>query len=257
MRARDVYGTASSCCRGAEWLRGDPAAAGFPQPRHVEVWLVSLDRPPSPAAPLSECLTGAERARCARFATPELRRRFANCRALLRTLLAHRLGIPPAEVPLELGIHGKPFVRSDGPGRRLRFNVSHSAGLAAIAVAADVAVGVDIESMRADIEYDEVARSFFTAPEMAALDAVSGSDRIDVFYRIWTRKEAALKAFGVGIGGADPLQIPLVRVIRERPERGALGASVLGLLDLPAVQGFAGAVAVPAPDWSASWKVWG
>src|SRR5260370_39924018 len=113
-------------------------------PGEVDVWRGSLARGNASPAPAEEAL------RAARFATPPLRRRYLRAHAALRTILSS-----VTNVPLEFGIHekGKPFLAS---APEIRFNLAHSRGMALVAVAPDVEVGVDIERIRPLPEYAAV-----------------------------------------------------------------------------------------------------
>jgi len=105
----------------------------------------------------------------------------------------------PAEIRFRYEKNRKPEIvyaqNSDG----LRFNVSHSLGLAVIVVSLGRAVGVDIEKVNPKLEYLEIARRFFSEREYQALIALSPSERQRAFFACWTRKEAFLKATGVGL----------------------------------------------------------
>jgi 4'-phosphopantetheinyl transferase len=120
----------------------------------------------------------------------------------VRFLLSRYLGIPAAEIRFECQpsrsrnwLHNKPA--------RLRFNLSHSAGLALIAVSADHRLGIDIEKIRADVYITALAERFFSIRERAGLRALPDHLRVPGFFACWTRKEAFLK--GTGNGLAFPL----------------------------------------------------
>lgn len=184
----------------------------------IRVWIVGLDagipghsesdadalEPGPELAILSE----DERARAARFVRARERRRFARCRAALRQILGELLDRPPGSLRFRVRAAGKPELEPDtgsGPETQLspalRFNVSHSADLAVIAVAVGREVGVDVERLKAIGEAERIVESFFTPAENATFAAIPESDRPATFLRGWTRKEAVLKAFGSGIAG--------------------------------------------------------
>jgi 4'-phosphopantetheinyl transferase len=117
--------------------------------------------------------------------------------------LAAYLDVNPAEIVLVLDDHGKPRLRSPDYAW-LHFNLSDSAEVVVFAVARGREVGVDVEQVHADFPVDEVARRFLSLCEQNALAASAQQDRVDFFYQLWTRKEALLKALGVGLGGAQP-----------------------------------------------------
>lgn len=184
----------------------------------VRVWIVGLDEgilgdsesdadalEPGPELAI---LSEDEHARAARFVRARERRRFARCRAALRQILGELLDQPPGSLRFRARAAGKPELdpaASAGPEAArlisLRFNVSHSADLAVIAVAVGREVGVDVERMKAVGESERIVASFFTPDENAAFAAIPESERPVAFLRGWTRKEAVLKAFGSGIAG--------------------------------------------------------
>jgi 4'-phosphopantetheinyl transferase len=137
-----------------------------------------------------------ERQRAERFKVARPRRQFVITRAALRLLLAGRLGRPPHALGFATGPHGKPFLVAEGPAP-LSFNVSHSGERALVAIGPRP-LGVDIEDLARDGDLDLVARGVFTAAEQAALSAESGAGRVALFFRLWTVKEALIKARGCG-----------------------------------------------------------
>lgn len=124
--------------------------------------------------------------------------RAALGRAPLRALLGRYLGLPGERVELIAGAHGRPSL---GPAhdRSLAFNWSHSGTRALVAVARGVAPGIDLEQPRERPKALALARRFFTPAEALALAALSPAVRSAAFLRVWTAKEAVLKAHGGGI----------------------------------------------------------
>jgi 4'-phosphopantetheinyl transferase len=169
------------------------AAAHLCQVDGIDVWDIALDVPPPGADRL---LDAGERARAARFAFERDRGRFVAGRAALRAVLAGYLGADPAALAFTLGPHGKPALLG-GP----TFSFSNSQGRALCAVGRGREVGVDLEALRPVPDAAGIARSVLTAEEQAAWQAAGGGDR--AFLRLWTRKEAALKALGLGLAALD------------------------------------------------------
>ena len=136
------------------------------------------------------------------------RRRFVSCRAALRQILGSLLDAHPGSLQFRAGGQGKPELVSDGPGGEssdwrhpLRFNVSHSAELALIAVCRGRELGVDIERVRPMAEADRIVASFFSTAEQATFALIPDDARALAFVRGWTRKEAVLKGLGIGLAG--------------------------------------------------------
>jgi len=162
-------------------------------PADVRVWRVELDRPEKEVAALGGVLTADELLRAGRMKSEQGRIRAVVTRAALRKLLAQEVGRKPEEIAFSVGSHGKP--RLDDSSAGVRFNLSHSAGLALIAIAHDAEVGVDLEEIKPRADLRGVARRVFTQAEREAVE-IGGET---AFYHHWVAKEAFVKATGRGI----------------------------------------------------------
>jgi 4'-phosphopantetheinyl transferase len=121
-------------------------------------------------------------------------------RAPLLALLAVYLDAEPASLELRNDEFGKPRLLVDGAEHPdLQFNWSHSGGHALVALARDVAPGVDIEQRRDGVKTLEIAQRFFAPDEARTLAACAGAEREALFFRLWCAKEAVLKALGRGL----------------------------------------------------------
>lgn len=128
-------------------------------------------------------------------------------RAPLLAMIAAYLDIDVIDITLVDGEFGRPMLAA-GHGTTLDFNWSHSGGQALVAVAQGIAPGIDIERVRARPRALLIADRYFCADEIAALGALSDTQRSHAFLEIWTAKEAVLKALGRGIAfGLDRLAI--------------------------------------------------
>lgn len=155
---------------------------------------------PDPAQQLSPLLSLAERERCARL--PDIHAsRAIVARALVRTELAAALGVTPSSLVFVAGRHGKPALLD--PPRPLAFNLSHSGEWVVLAwhTGRDaLPLGVDVEQRfngRRDVM--RLARRYFSRPEQLSLEALAGAAREALFYRLWTLKEAWVKAHGLAL----------------------------------------------------------
>ncbi|MEI7035214.1 4'-phosphopantetheinyl transferase family protein [Fulvimonas yonginensis] len=161
-------------------------------------------------------------------------------RAPLLALLGAYLGMPPARLRLTAGSHGRPAL---SPPASLRFNWSHSGPLAVVALARGIEPGIDVERVRPRPRALEIARRFFAPAEAQALAALDAQAREAAFLRLWTAKEAVLKALGRGLAFGlhrldvedDPESPRLRRFDGETPahwqlRRLALGADAVGAL---------------------------
>jgi len=168
--------------------------------KEVHTWSVRLDVRPEAWARLYATLSQDERDRSARFRFARDRLRFVAARGTLRALLGRYLRTRPGRIRFSYNAFGKPEL-SPAFGSRLRFNLSHSAGLALIAITRDAAIGVDVEYIQPHPDYAEIARSTFSAAELDELDRVPSELYDEAFLRRWTRKEALVKARGEGLAG--------------------------------------------------------
>jgi len=163
----------------------------------VDLWLWRLDCPDAETEGFRTHLTPDETDRADRFVRPRDRSRFITGRGRMREILAGYMSLAPADVRFGTVAREKP-VLLDGPA----FNLSHSDGWAALCVApgfsdAALPLGIDIEAFR-DVESD-LANRVFSPRECAALADLSQTARATGFFRGWTRKEAVIKALGLGL----------------------------------------------------------
>ncbi len=161
-------------------------------PNDVHVWRIDATHGVLDTSPLSE----KEQERAARFKFERDRTRFIVAHVALRKILASYLLATPAGLEFEEGPHGKPHLI----GYRLFFNLSHAGDIVLVAVAGSSEVGVDVEVVSRDVEHEPLAKRFFSTSEVEAFQAIDeGQARIDAFFKLWTRKEAIVKAIGEGL----------------------------------------------------------
>ena len=139
-------------------------------------------------------LDDEEKMRWRRFPTAAPRRRFALCRAAARRVLAERLGCSNRQLSFGKGRHGKPFALVDGECAPGSFNVSHSGGHGLIAVGSREHLGVDVEERAPGRDLDGIGSMVFGPTEQRVLALAAGSRKLRIFYRLWTMKEALIKA---------------------------------------------------------------
>lgn len=164
----------------------------------IHVWSVNVGSWLPYLETLSESLNHQEHARAARFRFERDWRRFILCRGLLRTLLAGYLSREPDAIEFRFGAHEKPELAGDALPR-LEFNLSHSDQAALFAFAAGKRVGVDIERVRSGVDVNGLAQQVLTPAEIDKLSAAAEKEREDLFYAMWTQKEAYIKAIGLGL----------------------------------------------------------
>ena len=146
-------------------------------PDAVHVW--TLPVPPGPEDEGLDLLDTGETARWHRFRRPETRRLFAVAHALVRTALSRYAAVDPRDWRFTAGEHGRPDLA--GPQTGLSFNLTHTDGLAACAIARGLAVGIDAERRGRRLDLDGMARVAFAEPERAQFAAAAPERRGDVF----------------------------------------------------------------------------
>lgn len=145
---------------------------------------------------LSKLLNRDELDRAERFHFPIHQERFTITRGLLRKTLSLYTGISPETLIFHYGEHGKPFLANNDTD--LRFNVSHSHDMAVFAFTVHKEIGVDVEKTEASFK-ESVAKRFFSPDEYTELMQLPETERVVAFYKIWSRKEALIKALGKGL----------------------------------------------------------
>jgi len=174
----------------------------------IHIWPVKLIASDQAVAAFEKTLSAQEAERCGRFHFEQHRRAYALAHGALRWLLARYLGIAPDQIAFRYGPAGKPAL--DLTGAPLEFNMSHTQDLAVYAFARRCQLGVDVEHVKPMPDLESVARRFFSAEECSELFALAAEQRVQSFFRCWTRKEAYVKATGEGILMAlDTFQVSL------------------------------------------------
>lgn len=219
----------------------------------IHVWCASLAQPLSRFQMLSQTLCLDERLRAERFHFEKDRKHFITGRGILRTILGCYLNVEPNRLQFRYGKNGKPaLVDTFGKGR-IRFNLSHSEGLALFAFTRDHEIGVDIEHIHDIFEMNQIAEQFFSVRENAVFRALPKSKKKEAFFYCWTRKEAFIKALGDGL--YQPLDKFDVSLVPDEPARllrtygDSKEASRWIIQDLKPASSFAAAFAVEGGSW--------
>lgn len=158
-------------------------------------------------------LDGDEWRRANRFLDPTIRDRFIAARRAMRKLLATALGLDCAEIRYAFD-RGKPAL-AGSLGRRLCFNLSHCGNVALVALHESRAIGIDVELRRALVDVCAMSRFALTAREREWIASQAPGARDVAFLKLWTLKEAALKAIGAGLLiSPRELELPLERIFQ-------------------------------------------
>ncbi|MDF0487300.1 4'-phosphopantetheinyl transferase superfamily protein [Sphingomonas sp. H39-1-10] len=200
----------------------------------AELHFGSLDVAEDEVGRVLAMLDPAERARAARFAFARDRRRFIVRRARLRAVLADATGVAAERLVYTENAYGKPAL-VDGP----KFSASHSHELWAVAVS-DRELGLDVEYRQPGIDWRDLAAGLFGAGERTALAALAEDDAARGFFDCWARKEAFVKAIGIGL--SYPLDAFAVSVTPEA--RLLSGADGWAIASVALADGYSGALVI-------------
>lgn len=199
----------------------------------VDVWLIRTNVTDSVLTELEAFLDDDERERAGSLLYPARRRQFIASHGAVRVILGRHLGVPPGSLRWRRGTHGKPELTRAGPevpqvpeATQLlqvpQVSMSKSDGLAALAIAGNRRVGVDIQRLLTDLDMTRIAQRFYPPREALFVSSAAGTaERADRFTKLWVRKEACVKVSGgrlmpglqltvlrAGVTAADPSRTP-------------------------------------------------
>jgi 4'-phosphopantetheinyl transferase len=187
-----------------------PAELPSLDPGEVHVWMASVAAWADLESRLEQLLGQAERTRAARFHFPRDRRQFVVAHGLVRGLLAHYAGTTPMQLRFAQGRAGKPALLQPVEMPPLEFNLSHSGDLVLVAVAPGAPVGVDVERWSEDVEFADLIERFFSPSECREFRSLGVEETCSGFFACWSRKEAYIKATGLGVSeGLDYFDVPV------------------------------------------------
>jgi len=216
----------------------------------VHVWRVVLDDLATGGRPAAGVLSPAEREQAQRFHFDKDRRQYVVSHTALREILGGYLATDPACLRFERSSRRKPELAPEFAPPQLRFNLSHTRGMALIAVTLQRDVGVDVEFVHRVVEAEPIAERFFSPAENVQLRRLPAGQRQQAFFTCWTRREAYLKATGEGIAESlDQLEVTFspsepARLVSVRGDRQAAAQWQLEALS-------------PGPDYVAALAVRG
>lgn len=236
----------------------------FPSPlglheNEVQLWRADLDALASQESRWQQILSGNEQKRAARFHFAKDRQHFAAARAILRLILSGYLEIDPGHIEFGYSQREKPYLAGRCALSGIMFNVSHSGGVALYAFARGIELGVDVERIGREIEVESIARRFFSAYEQQQLLNFPAAERVEAFFRCWTRKEAYIKATGEGLSlPLSQFDVSLLpnsedALIATRPD--SKEAKQWLLREVPAGAGYLAALCARGRTWKlTSWN---
>jgi 4'-phosphopantetheinyl transferase len=210
--------------------------------RSVHVWATRLDDDNVDLGRARELISVDERERAERFKFERDRRRYLIAHAALHEILRRYLPIDSEPLIFDYGSNGKPRLSPALSPAGVQFNLSHSNELALLAVTRRGEVGVDIEYVKENFEFQDIAEKFFTAKEVAAMRSLPVHLQRRAFFKCWTSKEAFLKAKGTGLSG----KLDEVEIILTATREVQITASVPGwsLAELAPIDSYEAALVI-------------
>jgi 4'-phosphopantetheinyl transferase len=151
---------------------------------------------------LWEILSNQEKNQAKQFVNDYLKNNYIISHGILRQILSIYSKVKPHAIQYSLNEFGKPFLNNDM--RRLQFNMSHSRDYAVFIVTLDYLVGIDIEWKDETVNIEETAELILSPSEFFIFNKFNAKKKIQVFYDIWTKKEAIIKT--IGLGFSYPIQ---------------------------------------------------
>ncbi len=210
----------------------------------VHIWKAELDADSNEIDAFWPTLSEVEKKRADRFYFQKDRTHFIKARGILRHLLSRYLSLDPKALIFDYNKFGKPYLKNS----TLHFNVSHSNGLGLFAFTQNALIGVDLEKIKKQIDFETITSRFFSQNEANLILSLDLNDRTESFYKCWTRKEAFIKAHGEGLSipldqfevsilDSEDVQLKIVRwnpkaiedwsMISFEPDKEWLGALVV------------------------------
>jgi 4'-phosphopantetheinyl transferase len=167
--------------------------------QEIHIYLIDSRKINIPEKAIIQCLTEEEIFRADKFKCSIDKRLFLLSRYYLKNFIGEYLNLSPEKIKISQSKSGKPYL-NDKINSNLKFNYSHSGDYIIYAFTTDNEIGVDIEEIKDISEIDELSRTHFSDEELSIYFELENPDeKKQLFYKIWTRKEALLKAEGSGI----------------------------------------------------------
>lgn len=214
----------------------------------VDTYCVNVDTSEIDVDRYGAILSAEERGRAGQFCFERDRRRYVARRGILREFIELYLDCDPAGVAFVHNAYGKPAVAQGD----LRFNLSHSHGMALYAFCRGADVGCDIERRDPKFAAEQIPERFFSPDEVRALRSLPLNEQTEAFFNCWTRKEAYIKAVGRGLSIAlDSFDVSLAPTEPAALRRGCEGWSVQSFEPLA---GFQAAIVAQGTNWRLNFK---
>lgn len=177
----------------------------------IHVWSASIKLRENQLSRLTQFLSPEEWNKASRFRFSEYEDAYKASHSILRIILSKYVQVEPNRLLFVTNAYGKPRLLDELNPGNICFNLSHSHELLVVAITSDCEIGIDIEYMRSLENLEQISSRFFSVEENRHLHRFSGFEMQKAFYTCWTRKEAFMKAKGVGLAlGLDRFSVSVV-----------------------------------------------
>ncbi len=168
---------------------------------YVDVWRVSTSLKDKDVAKFDSVLSPDQRTRAQRMRVAEKRQQYIIAQGLTRILLGKVLDADPKALRFDRGPKGKPYLGGSFANAGIQFNMTHTSHLALVAMTLNRELGIDVERIRENLQWQRLAQRYFSPLEYRSYSSLPKGVGLRAFFTCWTRKEAVLKAIGTGLGG--------------------------------------------------------
>ena len=226
------------------------ASTGLPlSADRIDVWRANLNASTTELKQYYNLLSADEHKRAERFHFDQDRHRYIIRRSILRSLIASYLETDPVTIEFSYNEYGKPSI-GNNMAEPIQFNLSLSNDLALFAFSQQQDIGIDIEKNDIRVVNEKIVQRYFSESESKTLLALPQHQQIFAFYNAWTRKEAWVKARGMGL--SIPLDSFTVSLSPDEPAKLIAVAS-----DSTSANDWSMVALTPAPDYTAALAVRG
>jgi 4'-phosphopantetheinyl transferase len=163
--------------------------------REVHVWTIALSNQVVSADNIKSVLSYLELRKLDEINGISEKERYAYYRGLLKLILSKYLSLQPENIIINVTKKGKPFIKDSD----IKFNISHKEDFAVVAITKNSEIGIDVENIDNNINYLRLIERFFTEEEKETFKELRPTSQRTLFFRIWTMKEAFVKALGQDI----------------------------------------------------------
>jgi 4'-phosphopantetheinyl transferase len=168
---------------------------------YVDVWRIPTSLKDKDVARFDSLLSPDQRARAQRMRVAEKRQQYLIAHGLTRILLGEALDADPTALKFDRGPKGKPYLGGSFAKAGIQFNMTHTSHLALVAMSMNRELGIDVERIRENLQWQRLAQRYFSPLEYRSYSSLPKGMGLRAFFTCWTRKEAVLKAIGTGLGG--------------------------------------------------------